>query len=604
MKTHANDRLLASCAISLACLLFVAVESHAQPVCKAFSSVHVFYQSHHRRPYKIHEGLVNRTDDNLTAQQVITAIQSGAEYWNHEANSGVFEYDGTHTSYTGYWPATECASINRDWGNVYKTTGSYSGIAAGDCCWGAGYNCDSFRIGITQHVQSFRSYVDVMAHEFGHTFDLGHPANGEYALMCNSVESNCYDNGQARLREYDIVCAREKGGHAYNRKGYYRVQYANGSFGPHVMVPYNQDWLRRVGSVPAFWTFDFVNVRNDSLRYMRNFGSSYTFIWPSFEPGEYFRDVVTPTGAGFISGSFATGKYVFVKDYRDPVSAPGCSGGMFGAGCDHKRLQHISSFNDFSSTIQGAVKICEPTSVSQPFNCSSGDDPISTYRKLEIARFPGAPPDPLYEVSDTDFVFYLDVESKIRWAVGPVSMPGNTMYFAFDAASQPAVVAASLGLPVDRIRSRVKPAFACSEDCGQSGVYQCKLAFVPRDDNDGRIHFWNFKVRYVLQKSGMIWVPVRYGITWDSTGPQRSGAYYFQTAGDLAFWETAGYFYLGFKRDNWEQRTKIYRKQICSNDMLTGWTHVDDTFGWTDDGLSVSRLDDGLVVLTYTRTEM
>lgn len=64
--------------------------------CRSMEKWHIFYNSGKRRTYKISEDLANRTNDNLFSWQVPVAIQVGAERWNHEANTGVYQYIGTY----------------------------------------------------------------------------------------------------------------------------------------------------------------------------------------------------------------------------------------------------------------------------------------------------------------------------------------------------------------------------------------------------------------------------------------------------------------------------------------------------------------------------
>lgn len=413
------------------------------------------------------------------------------------------------------------------------------------------------------------------------------------------------------LREYDLVCSRNYGSSPKNRIGLYRVQDENGTIGSWGYVPfyYYNGWdLLRTSGIATGTNIDFVHLFKESLLFLPRWGQEQIVV----DVYGLLKYILTPIGLKFDS---YPEKYILFRDVEDPdyLSGTDCTEGMSDPGCYYKRLIALVSNDDFVSWSYDSVFRCIPDNPYSPFSCVDTEfNYVETLRKPEVAYYPGGQAG-IFSIGQNKMVFYIDHEQRIRWLFGKPNEDGMAVHFAYDQDTQlDNWIQNNTQLHTDFGKSNVKPAVACSSECTNGATYQCKLAYVPsnqsgqENNKDGKIFFWNFNVSvdYAIVPP-YTFVPYRHTINWDANGPQAT-AYYstdLKTSGDLAMWETAGYFYLGFKSVSPEVRTVIFRKPVCDDDMITGWTIFDDNTGWTDDGFTVLENPNGSRALVYTTTE-
>ncbi len=169
-------------------------------------------------------------DLGLTTGQAWTAVVTGADVWNDQGSSGFFRVLGDSTLPDIPLTKALCDAAGVDYSLVRAVDECAAKASTEErCCDGS--TCEGDTYPATQFIIKVRTrdaacnlwdwsvegigpgewdLVQTMAHEFGHTQGLGHPANGEFATLKPT------DEGTARSRDlyqWDLKCLGEISGY-------------------------------------------------------------------------------------------------------------------------------------------------------------------------------------------------------------------------------------------------------------------------------------------------------------------------------------------------------------------------------------------------------
>jgi len=342
-----------------------------------------------------------------------------------------------------------------------------------------------------------------LAHEFGHTLNIGHAQDaGRWGVMRSGVEH------YRDLYSFDTRCAMEEGG--FRALKSYARRHASGTFDPVVSwsgVPYSGGWAVAKGTIGVTWTsswqyYSAAVIKQQTGSYSP-FHGAFTRDLNTSNTTTYFSDSYTsmPPVAGVWRETPQTDRVFHSSHLNFPTD-----GTQLGA----NRLRVAWSSNQWSTQSSSELSRCN--GMSGFMQCSS-TLPVTTGKRIAVAW------DPVLGKSHTAWVHQnrLNDTAEHRLQVA-------TSYISNTTLPNPTT------LPV---QSAVGPGLACREATG----FNCILAYVSNIPSEqGSVHLRRFNAT-----TGS----TRYHANFESTTrilPTGSG-----TFNPIAAWHHNGYFWIAVR---------------------------------------------------------
>ncbi len=479
------------------------------------------------RNYKINYGSFQSHFPGYGQTKVLSLIAQAADVWTSEANSGYFEFKGD-TNHDWLMDVAACSIISRDYGIIIGDNdgGSALGRAWGDCCWFWGLGCEQFFVEIYPGNITDEIFLNTATHELGHAIDVGHPDNGEQAVMCGN-SSNCTDNyPHTHLREWDIKCAQQEGGKR-DLEDRYTIQNSDGTIvvgawpipgdsdidkvGVGWNGGYNVAMITNNETAGGGWLFDMYGLVGISLLEQDSTGIEVGW-WP-----DYNSDM----------------DYVLYNSYFD-------FGGMTSS-LDGHYVKYVRSENDFTSGVSmGTLKTCE----FMFYSACIGDEYARSWRRASVTRFPGKPA--------MFFPYRPSIPILTLTAWQNANLDHGTLEDILISVGR--VSDTKLPPPFSMLensghKSFTAPSVACSPS--GTGDYQCLVAFVPRLDDALYVHVQKFNIQAVTGLYGFEY----YEVVKDPAGLRCTNV---RTPTDMEVWYNAGKWWMAAKSMNSGGYTYVY----------------------------------------------
>ena len=391
-------------------------------------------------------------ESSFTPQEAIEAAILGAAVWDEQGNAGYFEYDGTTSDIVP--PCSSDYSVIR----FHNDRGNGAEASA---------RCDGGHFLIELHSQFadgrrrpfanasvphsmppgafVRDVAGIIAHELGHTQDLGHPVAGEQCVM-GGIDAD------ARLRdlyEYDFLCSSEISG----RRGGEGVQIVHGPSGLGSPTVFTGGLVALKATVGL--TFD-----GPSAGFAATFHNNVAIKWDEHLDGGAvnINETDSENGIGFASAVFvedlADIDRIFYSYWRDQPTA-------YVATSVHY-VRQVRSTDEFVSD-QTADYFEHCTSMTGFLTCTD-TVPLASRGAVAVGYADGLTRRTVMAWAHQDHSWRNEnaEANEIRIAVGKVSD---------DTIAQP---------ELSGVRSAVAPGLACKTDF--FGSWDCLLAYVPASD--------------------------------------------------------------------------------------------------------------------------
>jgi hypothetical protein len=528
-----------------------------------------------RRPFRI-SSLDIGDLSGVTSSAARLAIVAAASAWDEQSNARAFRYLGTTLRSDLPMTKAECdsAGINYSLVRVIDDDGGGDYARLEDRCVNpstdkaeqfvikiftedANSNALAWETRGTTIAANELDLVGVMAHEFGHAFNVGHAAPGQYGTMLSPADNGVITSilGESRYRDlyrYDTYCVKLRAGDRQTRArrrvhGFGEFLAEEGYLGtwPIAKVSAGFTWNPEFNWASAAFSSDPIG---QCVFWERGHRQLYANCIPTAEP---FRDRLTQfTEVHFMEDAALQDRIFFMTDEEFAERTHDAQ----------HRMRTRYSTNGFLTSTGSQVSECQ--SMSGFLTCGLSI-PIAATRAPAVA---------FDDYSDRS-VFAWTHQSRalksrnrqVRVAVGYTS--NNTVSIAED-----------LG-----VQSIAAPGVAC-KSFQAAGSYDCMVAAVSEEDTNFNIQirrFWasNNGQRYTLQRDP--------NVTTISGAP---------TAGRIAAW---------YKDD--EQAWFIAYRSLASNQPLTvlrstdtlTWTQVSSFSAYSDIGPSAASYSTGFNALLY-----
>ncbi len=456
------------------------------------------------------------------------AVVMGADVWNEEGTAGYFQL-GPSTSDTDL-PANkadcDAQGINYSLVLVEDIAGA-KGSTSGRCVDATG-RATQFVISIrTQDSLGYPwnwsvgtisagewDLVQTLAHEFGHTMRLGHPANGEAATMTPTSQST---NRVRDLYQWDLKCLSEISGRR-QLTGYRRL-HSGTTFGAETATTGASPIVHLSSGVTKYtggWQWSTAFARNDCTAWQPNFDNTKTQC----------TSVPQQVGIGPRTAVFRedeTMDRIFYSNYTElptPYAADG-----------KHPVQYNRSSDGFVTRISGSLSHC--SAMSGFFTCS-GTTPVYSGKPVAVA----------WDVGNSRAIFAWanqtrlndSQERRVKVAVGFI----NNL---------------TLPQPDDLpVQSSIGPAVACTD--GTANAYSCIVAYTDQNST-----LADLRVRRFTPVAGAN----RYSLSVDPT--THFVLSNVRTASSVAAWYNQGRFWLLVRPIRTSQNLEAY----SSTDGAT-WT--------------------------------
>jgi len=482
----------------------------------------------------------------ITEDQAENAIVLGASVWNEQGNGGAFQYTGGSTRTTNL-PDTLAGCVAETPDVDYSLVRVVTDCSAPK----AGFDAYTFaRCGGTQFEVIFyrqdsgaacanRNYgngavtggndlAGLMAHEFGHPQDIGHPSNGEFATMGND------DNPTARSRNlyhWDYKCSNEQTGHR-NADVYSRI-HTSSVFTADITYMTSENVVKATSGL----TDD-----NGTLKWAAGYNRTSAASWDEDANGSYsdVSGVGISNGPGFVAGFFretaTTDRLMYTfredkpTDYTSETSV-------------HEVFQAVST-DEFSTRTLLPFSYCTSmTGAGGTLSCSSTAT-MKSARPIAVGWLP---------TIGHSVVAWLNHDNGSDGS----SASSNRIYISVGRANSNNF---HLAEPHDTgIRSAVGPGLVCRENLNGT-AYDCILGYVDITDMSNPIKIARYSVA---------WGTDRYELTQDST--VYSSAVGGTTANSITLWylSSASKFYMAFKGS-----ASLQKVIVQSSTDGTSWSTV------------------------------
>lgn len=472
----------------------------------------------------------------ITRDEGSNAVVMGADVWNEQGTGGHFQH-GFSTSDTDL-PANkaDCDALGINYSLVLvEDIAGAKGSTSGRCVDTSG-KATQFVISIRTRDGSSNPWnwsvgtisstqwdmVQTLAHEFGHTQRLGHPANGEAATMTPTSQGT---NRVRDLYQWDLKCLSEISGRRALTG--YRRSHAGTTFGAEVahagaapIAHISTGVTKYTGS----WQWSSAFARNDCMAWQPNFDNTKTQC----------TSVPLQVGIGPRTAVFRedeTMDRIFYSSYQEYPTAYAADG--------KHRVQYQRSSDGFVTRVSGSLSHC--TTMSGFLTCSS-TTPIYSGEPVSVA----------WDAGNSRAVFAWanqtrlndSEERRVKVAVGFIN---------------------NLTLPQPdnlSVQSDIGPAVACTD--GTASAYSCILAYTNQASG-----IKDVRVRRFTPVAGA----TRYSLNVDPSS--YLVAVNTRTASNVAAWYNQGRFWLLIRPTRANQELEAY----SSPDGVT-WTFA-GKFGYS-----------------------
>lgn len=418
--------------------------------------------------------VLDSTDQQLSADELIGAAILAAGIWNDHGNAGTFQFDGTTDLTELQDTQALCDTAGHTYSIiVFSEDDSNTTAIADDECGGSQFKITVWPRLISTEVRSFwnrwenittppsgqyiRDVAGVLVHELGHTQGLGHPATEE-CVMGN------FDNDVRKrdLYRWDFYCSESLSG--LRALTAYRMNHSDtlGFVGPTAFSG-THPVTKAAGGV----TFDGSTVRSSAA-----FHRGSQIAWDENADGTGYVGLSNPStinGIGFVPAFFQEDSNqtdrVFYSYWDDAPTDHDAESEHF--------VRQIRSTNEFSSQTAGSMFECTAMSGA---TCTNSDE-MQSRSNVAVAWVDGS--------VDTSVVAWVHQEHS----GDGTSTDANEIRIALGYEDDD-----TLSIPLRTgLKSAVAPGLACKENF--SGSHDCILAYVPMTSMTNQIETAGYRCR-------------------------------------------------------------------------------------------------------------